>query len=889
MTKITVFRSDAGHIMCSPAPPPGFDPGAATGRELAKYGYPRPRAKPISNTAWHKRLFRPGMEFVMPTVSVSAARSRRISAARSRRGGAALSIDGDWSGSVVDDLEANQQRCVEANGTWTVPPTELQPMHNGAFHAVWVGIDGENTNNVFQAGTMNTLSNVVVGISTSFRTWIEWWPKTWVFIDSFHIHPGDVFNCLLRGNLDFEAIFLSQLVPFLDAGGTWLLGNFHKNKPADLVLVQDTPSAAGKIVLAIATGSSNYADTAPPIETGFASGQHGVWQLVDFFGSGKPDLVLIKTSATASNTVEINVASASSNYQTIKFQSTTTFALEQDGVWSLVDQEGHGQVDLAFIKTSNTTNGKVEVHIASKSSKYQKRVVEDETRFLTTQSGSWILVPYQKGDKPDLFFIQSDATSSGQVEVSIASGKSKFLNLLGDPIDTTTVNDPFVTAFPAGIGGTWLLTDFDGDGFMDLVNVRSSDDDRRRAEIEMASGSPGKSGFITLINETTNKWTSFDLHAASGTRNRLKGVTVEWILERPVPDTGGRLPVPNFDFVLFTDATATLNDGSTVTPSDGHLDAIKVGKSVVSTPSFAPANALLLRYTGPKNYYQTRQFDGASGFALEQDGTWFLARTHGLKVPDLVFVKTANTGSGMVEVHIASAASAFMTISHNATMFNLGLQGTWLMADFDHDDALDLVLIQTAGTTSGNVEVVVASGVSGFTQQIFQQVTSFQAEADGVWTLIDKGKKAIPDLAFIKTANTPSGNVEVHFATGASGYQQRYGEMATIFKIDPNSLWSFGDFNGKDGLDLFRLVPNNTATGQAEIHIASAKSEYQTLVLELPTGFPAGPDNGTWMMTHFETDKVSDLALISTAGTASGKVEVHVISGQSSTGDAPPP
>src|SRR5271155_4534571 len=121
------------------------------------------------------------MEFVVPTVSVSAARSRR--------GGASFAINGDWSGSVVDVPEPNQ-RCVEASGTWTVPPTVLQPIYNEAFHAVWVGIDGEGTNNVFQAGTMNTLGNVGVGISGSFRTWIEWWPKTWVFIDGFHIHPG---------------------------------------------------------------------------------------------------------------------------------------------------------------------------------------------------------------------------------------------------------------------------------------------------------------------------------------------------------------------------------------------------------------------------------------------------------------------------------------------------------------------------------------------------------------------------------------------------------------------------------------------------------------------------------------------------------------------------
>ncbi len=43
----------------------------------------------------------------------------------------------------------------------------------------------------------------------------------------------------------------------------------------------------------------------------------------------------------------------------------TTFANETDGTWLLADWDRDGIPDLVFIKTNNTPNGHVEVHIAS--------------------------------------------------------------------------------------------------------------------------------------------------------------------------------------------------------------------------------------------------------------------------------------------------------------------------------------------------------------------------------------------------------------------------------------------------------------------------------------------------------------------------------------------
>jgi hypothetical protein len=45
-------------------------------------------------------------------------------------------------------------------------------------------------------------------------------------------------------------------------------------------------------------------------------------------------------------------------------------------------------------------------------------------------------------------------------------------------------------------------------------------------------------------------------------------------------------------------------------------------------------------------------------------------------------------------------------------------------------------------------------------------------------------------LAFIKTANTPNGHVEVHLASGASNYQNRVLETPTTFVNESDGVWS---------------------------------------------------------------------------------------------------
>ena len=166
--------------------------------------------------------------------------------------------------------------------------------------------------------------------------------------------------------------------------------------------------------------------------------------------------------------------------------------------------------------------------------------------------------------------------------------------------------------------------------------------------------------------------------------------------------------------------------------------------------------------------YQSRILEVPTTFGNETDGTWLTADFDGDGTPpDLVFIKTANTPNGHVEVHVASGASNYQKrILEVPTTFGNETDGTWLMADFDHDGIPDLVFIKTANTPSNRVEVHVASGASNYQKRILEVPTTFGNETDGTWLMGEFQTWGLPDLVFIKTANTPNGHVEVHVAPG---------------------------------------------------------------------------------------------------------------------------
>jgi hypothetical protein len=146
-----------------------------------------------------------------------------------------------------------------------------------------------------------------------------------------------------------------------------------------------------------------------------------------------------------------------------------------------------------------------------------------------------------------------------------------------------------------------------------------------------------------------------------------------------------------------------------------------------------------------------------------------------------------------------------------------------------------LAFVKTANTPNGHVEVHLASGTSGYMTRILETATTFGDESDGAWQLLPTY-----DLVFIKTSNTPNGHVEVHIASRASNYQTRTLETATTFVNESDGVWQL-----LASLDLVFVKTSNTPNGHVEVHIASRASNYQVRTVETPTTF-VNESDGVW-------------------------------------------
>lgn len=280
--------------------------------------------------------------------------------------------------------------------------------------------------------------------------------------------------------------------------------------------------------------------------------------------------------------------------------------------------------------------------------------------------------------------------------------------------------------------------------------------------------------------------------------------------------------------------------------------------------------------------YQTRIFEAGTTFgAPEVHGTWALAPFVGTSPPDLTYIKTSDTGTGTVEVHVASGSSRYETrIQETGTTFAEEENGTWQLADFDGDGKLDLIYIKTSNTGTGYVEVHVASGSSEYQTRIIETATTFVEENNGQWQIIDFNGDGKLDLVYIKNQNTGTGYVEVHVASGASNFQTRIQEVPTTFTEENNGVWRLVNYQHSGHLDLAYIKDQNTGTNKVEVHIASGASTYQTRVQEVGTTFGEETD-GAWQLIDWNGDGTLDLTFIKTSNTGTGDVEVHVASGAS--------
>jgi hypothetical protein len=130
-------------------------------------------------------------------------------------------------------------------GTWHVPFVTSEP-GTRTFSALWVGLDGDGTTDLVQAGTEQDATNINLGFIqftlTNYYAWTEFLPQqpTEQVISNFAVNPGDeIFTEVWVGTGDSE--------PFLSgASGRFFIMNLSTGGFASLSTARAPATVSGR-------------------------------------------------------------------------------------------------------------------------------------------------------------------------------------------------------------------------------------------------------------------------------------------------------------------------------------------------------------------------------------------------------------------------------------------------------------------------------------------------------------------------------------------------------------------------------------------------------------------------------------------------------------------
>jgi len=229
MTEITL---ESGIKIRTFRPPRGFDPLTASAAEVVKNGFPE-RPEDSHNLERYRRVFgqlKDKFDYIEPTFRVN---TDRVHGPRKRLAAAGTETSTNWSGAVVFAPRGQSFKWVE--GDWVVPDVDAPTKNQWYYCANWIGIDGDGSPDVCQAGVECEVYRSGNSFSRNIYPWWEWYPLSEVQITNLNINPGDMVTmliCTTGANATTASVFFSNRTTgastslnFSAPAGTKLVGN----------------------------------------------------------------------------------------------------------------------------------------------------------------------------------------------------------------------------------------------------------------------------------------------------------------------------------------------------------------------------------------------------------------------------------------------------------------------------------------------------------------------------------------------------------------------------------------------------------------------------------------------------------------------------------------
>ncbi len=174
---------------------PKLDPLTASAKSLAQAGLP-PRPTDPHLLERYRRFFtqtKDKFHYIEPTFRVDPTKSTHTN--KGARNGAGTETYDNWSGGVVYAPSGQSFKWVE--GDWVVPNVYPTAQNEWQYCANWVGIDGDGSGDVCQAGMICAVYQSGSSITRTIYPWHEWYPSSWVEITNLSISPGDLVSVLI--------------------------------------------------------------------------------------------------------------------------------------------------------------------------------------------------------------------------------------------------------------------------------------------------------------------------------------------------------------------------------------------------------------------------------------------------------------------------------------------------------------------------------------------------------------------------------------------------------------------------------------------------------------------------------------------------------------------
>jgi hypothetical protein len=321
-----------------------------------------------------------------------------------------------------------------------------------------------------------------------------------------------------------------------------------------------------------------------------------------------------------------------------------------------------------------------------------------------------------------------------------------------------------------------------------------------------------------------------------------------------------------------SDSAPVFYDGySTIDGASTHMDSGSTAALYWYTPHFSGNQHFVDIFTQwfggtvSSSYFACHNGSNANGIP---SGAQVIANKYDPGQADrlsLTFVN--NTGSKCAEIHTWNYGYQNWLNNIPTNLYPLNPAEGQIISGNTYDDNRDeMMLIKTAGTGSGNVEVHTwKPGYQGWLTNIATNLPTSVA-ANGQVISGDTNGDGRDELIFVMYRNTGSGKVEVH--TWNPGYQNWSTNIATNLPTadSDNGTVIAGKVGGQDRLMFVKSL--NTAGGKVEIH--TWNPGYQNWSSNIVTNL-----SGADLRSNGKVLAIDDrLAYVKYSNTG-GKVEIH--------------